>query len=92
MGGLDKITFQWIRSIEKMPSVNIKMNGRCGVFCIFCKKKMSEKEGGMHLFVCEKVSQELFQPRTPLGGSSVSLGTTNNSSRTNPLLGPPVDK
>ena len=55
--------------------------------CSYCRKSLTKKEVNMHIYVCEKVSQEIFQPRTPLGGSSVSLGTTNNSSLTNPLLG-----
>ena len=60
--------------------------------CSFCGKTVVKKEVDIHLYVCEKVPQEVFQPRTPLGGSSVSFGTTNNSSLTNPLLGPPLDK
>ena len=93
---------------------------------------MTKEEGKLHLFVCDKVPQEIFkgsslkvtseekkmsttisekidpnrqskQPdgihtlahghfKTFLGGSSVSSGTTNNSSLTNPLLGAPSDK
>ena len=60
--------------------------------CSFCRKTVMKKEVDLHMFVCEKAPQEVFQPRAPLGGSSVSFGTTNNSSRTNPLLGAPVDK
>ena len=66
---------------------------KCGVKCKFCKKVLTkEKEVVLRKFVCEKVPQEVFQPRAPFGGSSVSLGTTSNSSLTNPLFGAPVDK
>ena len=60
------------------------------VACCFCEKILSKKEEKLHIYVCEKVPQEIFnQPNTPLGGSSVSFGTTSNSSLTNPLLGAP---
>ena len=62
------------------------------VACRFCEKMLTKKEQELHIYVCEKVPQEIFQPRAPLGGSSVSLGTTSNSSLTNPLLGAPEDK
>ena len=60
--------------------------------CSFCGETVTKKEVDLHMFVCEKTPQEIFQPNAPLGGSSVSLGTTNNSSLTNPLFGAPVDK
>ena len=57
-------------------------------FCKDCGKVLTNKEFDMHVYVCEKVPQEIFnQPNTPLGGSSVSTGTNCNSSLTNPLLG-----
>ena len=62
------------------------------VVCCFCEKVLRKKEVELHVYVCEKVPQEIFQPRAPLGGSSVSFGTTSNSSLTNPLLGAPEDK
>ena len=62
------------------------------VACRFCEKILNEKEQQLHIYVCEKAPQEIFQPRAPFGGSSVSLGTTSNSSLTNPLLGAPEDK
>ena len=60
--------------------------------CRFCYKALTNKEFDMHVFVCEKVPQEIFHLKTPLGGSSVSFGTNCNSSLTNPLLGAPSDK
>ena len=60
--------------------------------CRFCEKVLAKKEAELHFYVCEKVPQEIFQPNAPFGGSSVSLGTTSNSSLTNPLLGAPEDK
>ena len=62
------------------------------VACRFCEKILTKKEQELHIYVCEEVPQEIFQPKTPLGGSSVSFGTTSNSSLTNPLFGAPVDK
>ena len=65
-------------------------------FCKDCGKTLTNKEFDMHVYVCEKVPQEIFNDNyfnTPLGGSSVSTGTNCNSSLTNPLLGgrpPPV--
>ena len=80
----------------KMPNRNgsrkVMLDGgrKCSrVVCCFCEKTLSKKEVELHIYVCEKVPQEVFQPTTPLGGSSVSLGTTSNSSLTNPLLGAP---
>ena len=61
------------------------------VVCCFCKKVLMKKEVGLHVYVCEKVPQEKLHI-VSLGGSSVSFGTTSNSSRTNPLLGAPEDK
>ena len=58
--------------------------------CKFCGKALTKKEIELHFYVCEKVSQEIFNDNyfnTLLGGSSVSFGTTSNSSLTNPLLG-----
>ena len=63
--------------------------------CRFCQKALTKSELGLHLYVCEQVPQEIFDYRyfkTPLGGSSVSTGTTCNSSLTNPLLGAFLDK
>ena len=60
--------------------------------CKFCRKTLMKKDVDLHMFVCEKVPQEVFQPNAPLGGSSVSFGTTSNSSLTNPLLGAPEDR
>ena len=62
------------------------------LFVVFVEKVLEEKEKELHIYVCEKVPQEIFQPRAPLGGSFVSLGTTSNSSLANPLLGAPEDK
>ena len=59
------------------------------VVCRFCEKILTKKEQELHIYVCEEVPQEIFQPNTHLGGSSVSTGTTSNSSLTNPLLGAP---
>ena len=96
---------------KKMPKRY--QNGQCSVgvlkkvrqiSCAFCQKALSKKELELHFFVCEKVPQEIFDEsniyfKTPLEGSSVSFGTTCNSSLTNPLLGarfvvppPPLDK
>ena len=80
-----------------MPSSSRKIivdGGRkCNrVVCRFCEKVLTKKDVELHVYVCEKVPQEIFQARAPLGGSSVSLGTTSNSSLTNPLLGAPEDK
>ena len=62
-------------------------------FCKDCGKVLTNKEFDMHVYVCEKVPQEIFnQPNTPFGGSSVSTDTNCNSSLTNPLLGAPSDK
>ena len=74
--------------------VMIGVGRRCSsVVCIFCQKSLTKKEEELHIFVCEKVPQEIFnQPNTPFGGSSVSFGTNCNSSLTNPLLGAPEDK
>ena len=77
-----------------MPNKSIKMmreGGRkhCRVVCHFCRQVLMKKEVELHVYVCEKVPQSL---QNAFGGSSVSFGTTNNSSRTNPLLGAPEDK
>ena len=76
-----------------MPNKSIKImrdGGRkhCRVVCHFCKKVLMKKEADMHMCVRKYLNH--FE--TPLGGSSVSLGTTNNSSLTNPLFGAPEDK
>ena len=62
------------------------------LFVVFVKKVLTKKEVELHVYVCEKVPQEIFHLKTPFGDSSVSLGTTSNSSLTNPLLGAPEDK
>ena len=57
-----------VLSIEKMPNRNgsrevmISM-GRSRsnrVVCCFCKKVLTKKEVGMHVYVCEKVPQEIL--------------------------------
>ena len=69
-----------------------RASNKCSFRCRFCLKLVIEKVE-LHIYVCEKVPQEIFnQPNTPLGGSSVSFGTTSNSSLTNPLLGAPLLK
>ena len=69
-----------------------RASNRCSFRCKFCRKAMALKETELHMYVCEKVPQEIFQPNTPLRGSSVSFGTTSNSSLTNPLLGASEDR
>ena len=69
-----------------------RASNKCSFRCKFCRKLL-KYEDELHIYVCEKVPQEIFnQPNTPFGGSSVSFGTTSNSSLTNPLLGAPEDK
>ena len=85
-----------------------RASNKCYFRCGFCRKLLKQ-EDKLHFYVCEKVLQERFIGGTtnhgenhfnsPLGGSSVSTGTTSNSSLTNPLLGgrfvvppPPEDK
>ena len=63
------------------------------IMCKFCEKAMTKKEAELHLYVCEKVPQEIFDDgyfKNPFGGGSVSFGTNCNSSLTNPLLGAPL--
>ena len=77
-----------------MLNKSIKMmrdGGRkhCRVVCHFCRQVLWGKEVKLHVYVCEKYLNHF---KTPLGGSSVSFGTTSNSSLTNPLFGAPEDK
>ena len=64
-----------------------KMKMKRILTCKHCLKTLTKKEAGLHVYVCEKVPQEIFnQPNTLLGG------TTSNSSLTNPLLGAPEER
>ena len=60
------------------------------VKCEFCEKVMTKKDRKYYLLMCEKVPQEKLN-QLLWGGSSVSFGTTSNSSLTKPLLGAPED-
>ena len=93
----NEITFRKTLFHQEMPNRNggrkVMSGGeRCRgrVVCGFCGKTLMKKEKELHIFVCEKVPQEIFQ--APFGGSSVSFGTNCNSSLTNPLLGAPLLK
>ena len=78
---------------KKDPSKSEKVVVLNSLLVRFVKKKtLTKKEVELHLYVCEKVPQEIFNEsniyfKTLLGGSSVSFGTNCNSSLTNPLLG-----
>ena len=70
----------------------MRVKGRySGIYCTFCQKTLTNKEVELHLYVCEKYHKKMFNYgyyfKTPLGGSSVSTGMTNNSSLTNPFFG-----
>ena len=47
--------------IEKMPNKNRKLvRGQTRIVCSFCKKIIGKKETNMHMYVCEKVPQEML--------------------------------
>ena len=60
-----EIVFQWRRSIEKMPNKNRKLmfrggSGQTRIVCRFCQKSLIKKEVDMHMYICNKVPQEML--------------------------------
>ena len=64
-----------------MPKRRVNGGSKIRIRCRFCHKTLSEKEVELHVYMCEKVQQEVFN-----GGDLLKTSSHLKGRKTNPPL------